>query len=134
MRTIEKLILIIVSRCFGELMAELFSYKKDMWEPILRNMGFYLGKFIYILDAYDDVEKDIKNESYNPLIPISKNETFEDDCRNMLTMMMADCTREFEKLPCLQDIDILRNILYDGVWTKFELINTKRKKEEGTKV
>ena len=124
----------VVSGCFGELMAELFSYKKDMWEDILRNMGFYLGKFIYILDAYDDIEKDIKNESYNPLIPICKSETFEEDCRAMLTMMMVDCTREFEKLPCLLDADILRNILYDGVWTKFELINTKRKNEEGTKV
>lgn len=29
---------------------------------------------------------------------------------------------EFEKLPCVQYIDILRNILYAGVWNKFDKI------------
>ncbi|HWT76901.1 MAG TPA: DUF5685 family protein [Mobilitalea sp.] len=122
----------VVSRCFGELMASLFTYREDVWENSLRKIGFYLGKFIYLLDAFDDIEKDTKSGSYNPLKTICNNETFETDCRNMLTMMMAECTREFEKLPCILDIDILRNILYEGVWTKFELINTKRNSEKGT--
>jgi hypothetical protein len=123
-----------VSRCFGELMASLFTYKEDMWVDSLRKIGFYLGKYIYILDAYDDIEKDIKNKSFNPLLLEYQKETFETDCRNMLTMMMVECTREFEKLPCLIDADILRNILYDGVWTKFDQINTKRNKEKGTNI
>jgi hypothetical protein len=122
----------LVSRCFGDLMSELFTYRLDMWEEPLRKVGFYLGKFIYILDAYDDINKDIKHNSYNPLKPICKKETFETDCRNMLILMMADCTREFEKLPCLIDVDILRNILYEGVWTKFNKINEERNKKEGT--
>ena len=130
----------VVSRCFGELMASLFTYKEDRWQDSLQEVGFYLGKFIYILDAYDDIEKDRKHSSYNPLLGRSEKETFEEDCRRMLILMMAECTRAFEKLPCLLDIDILRNILYDGVWTKFEQINTKRNQgaktplEEGTKV
>lgn len=131
----------IVSRCFGELMAALFTYQEDQWKESLQRVGFYLGKYIYILDAYDDIEKDRKHASYNPLLASSDRENFEEECRRMLVMMMAEATREFEKLPCLQDIDILRNILYDGVWTKFEQINTKRNKgvmntpiEEGTKV
>jgi hypothetical protein len=115
-----------VARCFGELMSALFTYKEDMWEDGLRRMGFYLGKFIYILDAYDDIEKDIKHGSYNPLIPTYNNETFDTDCRSILTLMMAECTREFEKLPCLQDMDILGNILYEGVWTKFDKIKNER--------
>lgn len=123
-----------VSRCFGELMAALFTYKEDMWEDNLRKIGFYLGKYIYILDAYDDIEKDIKNGCYNPLIPLYRKETFEADCQKVLTLMIAECTREFEKLPCLIDADILRNILYDGVWTKFDLINTKRNKEKGSNI
>ena len=50
-----------MSGCFGQIMEEIFAWKKDVWEDSLRRMGFYLGKFIYILDAYDDVEKDVKN-------------------------------------------------------------------------
>ena len=47
-------------------MGELFVYKKDVWEQTLRDMGFYLGKFIYIMDAYDDIEKDLKKGTFNP--------------------------------------------------------------------
>jgi hypothetical protein len=121
-----------VSRCFGELMSEIFVFKKDMWEEPLRQIGFYLGKFIYILDAYDDIDKDIKRGSYNPLKWMSSKETFDQECSVMLTLMMAECTKAFEKLPCLIDIDILRNILYEGVWTKFELIQSQRKEKKGT--
>lgn len=120
----------LVSRCFGELMAELFVYQEDRWEQSLRSIGFYLGKYIYILDAYDDMEKDRKKKSYNPLLALEKGETFDEDCRNILTMMMAQCTREFEKLPCLLDMDILHNILYDGVWTKFDEIQKERNRRK----
>jgi hypothetical protein len=123
----------IVSRCFGELMAELFIYQQDIWEESLRKIGFFLGKYIYIMDAYDDIEKDLKHASYNPLISLHDKEGYETECRNMMTMMMAECTGEFEKLPCLLDIDILRNILYMGVWTKFDSIQKERKVKEGTK-
>ena len=46
--------------CFGKLMEELFIYKKDMWEESLRAMGFYLGKFIYLMDAYEDPVPDLR--------------------------------------------------------------------------
>lgn len=52
--------------CFGKIMEEIFAWKQDVWEDTLRRMGFFLGKFIYLLDAYDDVEEDIKNKNYNP--------------------------------------------------------------------
>ena len=55
-----------VSGCFGRIMEEIFAYREDVWEPTLRRMGFYLGKFIYLMDAYDDVEDDIKKGNYNP--------------------------------------------------------------------
>lgn len=124
----------IISRCFGEIMAELFVYQNDMWEESLRKIGFFLGKFIYILDAYDDIQKDINNNSFNPLISIYEKSSYETACKSMLTMMMAECTSEFEKLPCIIDIDILRNILYEGVWTKYDLIQKEKSIKEGTKV
>lgn len=122
-----------VSRCFGELMAELFVYQQDKWEESLRKIGFFLGKYIYIMDAYDDMEKDQKNNSYNPLKSIYGKETYEAECHTMLTMMIAESTGEFEKLPCVLDIDILRNILYDGIWTKYDNIQKEKKEKEGLK-
>ncbi len=109
-----------VSRCFGELMAELFVYEKDQWEETLRTVGFYLGKFIYIMDAYDDIEKDIQNDNYNVLKLRASKEHFDADCHDMLNYTLAECTSAFEKLPCVEDAEILRNILYAGVWSRFD--------------
>jgi len=106
---------------------------RGAWEDNLRKIGFFLGKYIYILDAYDDIEKDIKKGSYNPLKHKYNTESFDIDCRNMLTMMIAECSNEFEKLPCLLDMDILKNILYDGVWKKFDNITKERNEKEGQK-
>ena len=121
----------LAAGAFGKLMAELFVYKEDMWEQELRNFGFYLGKFIYIMDAYDDLEEDLKTGSYNPLKSVKKNSKDDNDYENtvqqILVMMMAEATAAFEKLPLLWDSEILRNILYSGVWAKY---NKKQKEKQ----
>ena len=116
-----------VSGCFGRLMGELMVYRKDRWEPGLRQLGFFLGKFIYIMDAYDDLKEDIKKGSYNPLKERYKKEGFDESCKDILTMMIGECSREFEKLPCLEDNEILSNILYAGVWEKYNKLMSERK-------
>lgn len=113
-------------------MEEILAWKSDVWETTLRKMGFYLGKFIYLLDAYDDVEEDVKNGNYNPFSGQYKMETFDEQVRQLLIMMMAQTCREFEKLPIIKYTDILRNILYSGVWCCFETIRSRRK-ESGEK-
>lgn len=96
---------------------------------LFRKIGFFLGKFIYLMDAYEDVEKDIGNNSYNPLKEAFLQKTpeqFATECRTLLTMMMAECSREFEQLPILLHADILRNILYSGVWCRYTMVTSKR--------
>lgn len=121
----------LVAGCFGELMAEIFVIREDVWEEYLRKFGFYLGKFIYIMDAYDDLEEDLKTGSYNPLKAVKKNSKDDNDYENtvqqILVMMMAEATAAFEKLPLLWDSEILRNILYSGVWAKY---NKKQKEKQ----
>lgn len=109
----------VVSGIFGKIMAVLFVPVNDCWSTTLERMGFFLGKYIYILDAYKDLEKDIKKNSYNPFKSICNDEGFDDKIKQMLTMMIAECTKEFESLPILENANILRNILYAGVWTKY---------------
>ena len=120
----------ITARYFGELMAELLTYRQDVWTKTLRRMGFYLGKFIYILDAYDDVEKDLENGSYNALISLYGEPDFDERCKEMMTYVLAECTSQFERLPCIEDADILRNILYVGVWEKCDKKQLEKNKEE----
>lgn len=120
----------IAARYFGKLMSELLVYKEDVWERTLRKMGFYLGKFIYILDAYDDVDQDIQTDSYNALIPMYIEKDFDKKCEEMLNYILAECTAQFEKLPCVEDTEILRNILYAGVWDKFDKKRNEEKDSE----
>lgn len=104
-----------ISRPFGELMSELFVYREDAFQDILRGFGFYLGKYIYLLDAFMDLEKDLKKGSFNPFRGSTDREDFEESLRQMLEGTIRQAVAEFEKLPLEQDLPILRNILYEGV-------------------
>ena len=111
--------------CSGRMLSELFVTEEDFWSGSLRDFGFELGKFIYLMDAYEDLEEDLKKGCYNPLKKLRQREDYEEQMQRILCMMIADCCAEFERLPCLLDVDILRNILYDGVWNHYKKIQKK---------
>lgn len=118
---------------FGKVMEELFVYKQDEWEEILRKIGFNLGKFIYILDAYEDIEEDIRKKRYNPFLEKYQDEDFETECKIVLTLAIAECSKAFEMLPLLDNVKILRNIIYSGVWCRYEKIRDERVKKSAEK-
>ena len=115
----------LTSASFGRLMQELFIMKEDEYSDDLRRMAFFLGKFIYLLDAYDDLEKDIKSGNYNPLKRIVGDKGPE-YIEEMINLNMGECTAAFEKLPLKKDEGILRNILYLGVWNRYERIKDRK--------
>ncbi len=116
-----------VANCFGILMAELLVYKEDLWAPTLRQMGMALGRFIYLGDAAIDYRRDKRKGKYNPYLAMG---TGEDPARweQYLVLAMGRCTKEFEKLPLVQDKALLDNILYSGVWCSFR--GKKKEQEE----
>lgn len=122
----------LVAGLTGEALGELFAWRKDEWYEELKTLGFYMGKFIYLMDAYEDYRRDVKKDHYNPLryMETEDEQEFETLCRLMMTSMMSECAKSFERLPILLHADILRNILYSGVWSKYEYILLKKKKQE----
>lgn len=125
-----------LASCFGRLMAELFDCKQDRWSPALREMGFWLGQFIYLQDACVDLEKDAKKGRYNPLLALHEGKTRPlADFEPMLLMLAGQCYQAFDRLPLVQDTAILENILRDGIWTRYHesrsLQEQKEKKKEG---
>lgn len=114
---------------FGRVMAEIVAVREDEWAENLKCLGFFLGKFIYICDAYEDVEDDIRKGTPNPLKHRYENPDFEEESKTILMMMMSECCKEFEKLPILENVEILRNILYSGVWCRYEAVHEKRLRE-----
>ena len=120
-----------ISGCFGRIMAELFAYRDDVWAPQLRKMGFFMGKYIYLLDAYDDVFEDEEEKCYNPFINICHEEDFDERAERVLRMMISESAAAFEMLPVDENMEILRNVIYSGVWRSFEIIQMKRRSEAG---
>jgi len=117
----------------GELLGELFIYKQDEWKDSLYQLGYFLGKFIYLMDAYEDLESDQKKGNYNPLFLYFmdknwKEEEREQICYQILRMMIAEAAKTFEKLPIIKNSGIIRNILYSGVWMNYERIRQQRAK------
>ena len=45
-----------------------------------------------------------------------KKSDFDRECEIILNMMAAQCAAEFEKLPLIDNVEILRNIVYSGIW------------------
>ena len=111
-----------VSGHFGKIMSELFAYKDDEWKPYLERMGFFMGKFIYILDAHCDYDEDVKKSRYNLLKSINNDR---EQVSGMLTMMMAECSANYEMLPIVENTDLLNNIVYSGIWSAFEYKEAK---------
>ncbi len=112
----------IPANCFGKLMGEVFVLKDDDFAIGLRAFGNALGKFIYIMDACLDLKSDLKNERYNPLIASSS-----DHFSDILNLLMADCLEKYRQLPVHHDKELIENILYSGVWTRYEAEKKKTK-------
>ncbi|MBQ1394065.1 MAG: hypothetical protein IIY81_11155 [Lachnospiraceae bacterium] len=110
----------------GEMLSELFVYKEDYWSETLRNFGYDLGRFIYIMDAAFDYESDKKKGLYNPL---NKLQVQGEQVEQILKIEMGRVVYCFDILPLVQDQEILKNVLFQGVWTKWN----KRHKQETKK-
>lgn len=115
-----------VAGYFGRIMSEMAAIYQDEWEDTLRKLGFQLGKFIYLLDAYDDLESDVKAGRYNVLSSYKDQPDFDSYCEIILNAVMSECAKQFEILPILQDAEILRNIIYSGVWTRYEIAHNRK--------
>lgn len=102
--------------CFGHIIEELFVYEEDHWSESLRNFGYNLGKFLYLMNAVLKYKKDKKRGSHNVLYALNKTPG---EIEDQLSVMIGEAVHQFEKLPVIQDSHLLRNILYIGVWKKF---------------
>ncbi len=102
---------------FGRLLGEIFVYDENsFFKEELFLTGCNLGKFIYVLDAWDDRKKDEKNNTFNPLGDDESYETINE----ALIGYASSAAESYNKLPLDEYTSIMNNILYSGMWTKFK--------------
>lgn len=111
----------------GRMLAELFVWPEQaMFSEELKRIGDGLGRFVYFMDAYDDLPRDARRGRYNPMKALRDREDYESLCKAALMAMIADAADAFERLPVVLDADIIRNVLYSGVWSKYAYLQSKR--------
>ena len=111
------------AECFGEVLSDIVSYGLDgKDEVIMRNIGKHVGKWIYILDACDDLAEDIEKERFNPFICLYGNEQLTDELKQnvatslKLELLAAEPAFDLINFEGKSDIEgIIKNIIYRGM-------------------
>ena len=112
----------------GRMLGEIFTLRQDFFSGYITWMGYSLGKFIYMMDAAVDYAQDEKKGCYNPLRGMG---VAPENALEMLRQPLGQAAEAFEALPLVQDANLMRNILYSGVWQTYNYqMNELRKSQE----
>ncbi len=103
------------ANAFGEALGSIFAAAGTQVPDAMRAFGWSLGRFIYLMDAAIDLKDDLKKERYNALMAVPSELHYA-----MLQSQMAICTALYEELPVVRFKAILDNILYSGIWTRYQ--------------
>lgn len=121
---------------FASLTAFIISYyyKDENFYDELYNLGYNLGRWIYIIDAFDDLKEDMEKHKFNAINKAFniENLPYEDLIINQGNriefnlIMSANSTSEaLDKLPINKNKDLLFNILQLGLMNKIETIKSR---------
>ncbi len=114
----------IPADAFGTTMAELLSLGiEGNAGRVLYSVGFHLGRWLYIIDAADDMSEDKKRGRYNPFVLLHEsrelNNSQKTDIFNALTAELMEIEAAFELLSerngQSEIFAIIRNILHLGM-------------------
>lgn len=102
----------------AEIMSSLAAHIPDNAEQseLFGGFGYHLGRFVYLADAHDDVERDLKHNNYNVLLKYNKDidsaRKLADDNINMSLCMIAEY---YSKMNINRFKDILDNVIFIGL-------------------
>jgi hypothetical protein len=120
---------------FARLMEEVILFgpvcTEEKTATILRWIGYNTGKWIYTIDAFDDLEQDIDKQSYNPFIHQYAyqgenvgefRERIRQDAEFNLVYTLNEIAKGFELLDFKRHKNIAGNIIYSGMLKKTDMI------------
>lgn len=119
----------------GSIFAEGFEGKQ---KDALYSFGYMIGRFVYILDAADDLESDAKTGSFNPFINENISDEasraeFADKITGMLNLTQSQALEALDSLEINRFYDILDNIVFDGLTACAKKTLTKYRPHEKEK-
>lgn len=122
--------------CFALITEKIFApdfIEDEETKKILAWIGYNTGRWIYIIDAYSDIEKDKKSGSYNAFL--CSNSDIEENKQltyDTLTYTLNNIANAYDLLKIYRNDSLLRNILYSGLPGKQDSIFFKTEEENGS--
>ncbi len=121
-----------------DVVAELLKEKAD--QSVL-SIAYNLGKWIYLIDALDDFDKDLKKKNYNVLVNAYPGFSCRDELMNkkrqdiefVFTTLLAEISREATRLKYNFNHDLTDNILLFGLKQQTLSIMENKKCKSTTK-
>lgn len=136
----------MTSDSFAEIMKAVFTgypevNRSETVKKILGSMGFHLGKWMYLIDALDDIDENIKDGNYNPLIYRfgydSGSEPADEFKKRILPHTefllfhyLGEMSKAYDLLEIKKNRGLVDNIIYFGLNRKTEQITGKGKEED----
>ena len=124
-----------LSEDFGYLLMDVADALTDKCDANLRQMLFYIGTWVYCIDAVDDIKKDFEKQNFNPFLRNVKclDDKFYDEVENKARILLYRAIEQVTECYNKMEIDIsegaLSNIVYRGLKMRTENILKKRGKE-----
>ena len=92
----------------------------DACERVLRQMFYHIGRWVYLLDAAQDVGEDLEQDNYNPVVLRYGLRTpglteIREPLERTLERSLADICMAFDLLDVRRDADLIRNIIFLGM-------------------
>ena len=109
------------AEAFGGLLAEVLSFGlTDSKRRIAYEIGFRVGKWIYLVDAADDYEEDLRRKRYNPIVKVYGDSLTPEERESLLEALTAElmqAERGFDLLdyPDGNSRGVIENIIYSGM-------------------
>lgn len=122
---------------FGDIMALTLSHGLEGERHLVaKNVGKRIGRWIYIVDALDDYQRDAESGSYNPFVLLYGGKDFSNDELISISMMLeAELSMALSALELLQDdadksrSEAIKNILCIGMPASVKRILDKKCKK-----
>lgn len=115
---------------FGDIMADTLSFGLEGNELILaKEIGASVGRYIYLIDAIDDAERDEKKHSFNPLLEVyGSAKAVKESARSLdvaLSLHARDALLSFNLTENGEYSSIITNVLSLGLGKESYRIITK---------
>ena len=116
---------------FAKMLGKLFL-PLGAQKEVLEVLGYHIGRFIYLIDALDDLQKDAKSGSYNPFLRRfgADMPAILENARFNLQSSAAEAGRALDLLDLKRHSGILENIICRGLPAKMEEVLAKQKEQE----